>query len=267
MSGLAYYNECDPYAAEWLRNLIAAGHITPGDVDTRSIVDVRPSDVAGYTRCHWFAGIGIWDCALGLAGWPAGLPVWTGSCPCQPFSAAGGRSGFADERHLWPAWYHLVRECRPAIVLGEQSASNGALHWLDLVQADLEAAGYACGPVDLCAIGGEHKRQRLWFVAHADGWDTSSEGLQRGWEHRQQPQVRLARPRREYEWLVCRDGQRRAVEPGTLPVTHAYPGRLGRVRPYGNAIDAEAAAAFIGAVIDTLSPTPTPGGLAEGGRS
>ena len=28
----AYYNEFDPYAAQWLRNLIAAGLIAPGDV-------------------------------------------------------------------------------------------------------------------------------------------------------------------------------------------------------------------------------------------
>jgi hypothetical protein len=39
----AYYNEIDPYAAQWLRNLISAGHIAPGDVDERSIVDVRPT--------------------------------------------------------------------------------------------------------------------------------------------------------------------------------------------------------------------------------
>lgn len=37
----AYYNEIDRYAAQWLRNLIQAGHIAPGDVDERSIVDVR----------------------------------------------------------------------------------------------------------------------------------------------------------------------------------------------------------------------------------
>ena len=28
----AYYNEIDPYAAQWLRNLIEAGHIAAGDV-------------------------------------------------------------------------------------------------------------------------------------------------------------------------------------------------------------------------------------------
>jgi DNA (cytosine-5)-methyltransferase 1 len=169
MTPRAYYNEVDAYAAQWLRNLIAAGLITAGDVDTRSILDVRPSDVAGYTRCHWFAGIGVWDYALGLAGWPADRPVWTGSCPCQPFSAAGGRAGFADERHLWPSWHHLIRECGPGEVFGEQVASKDGLAWLDLVQADLEGSGYAFWAADLCAagVGAPHIRQRSWFVADA----------------------------------------------------------------------------------------------------
>ena len=37
-----YYNEIDPQAAQWLRNLIAAGRLPDGDVDTRSIEDVHP---------------------------------------------------------------------------------------------------------------------------------------------------------------------------------------------------------------------------------
>lgn len=107
----SYYNEIDPYAAQWLRNLIAAGHIAPGDVDERSIEDVRPSDLAGYTQCHFFAGIGVWSLALRRAGWADRQRAWTGSCPCQPFSSAGAGAGFADERHLWPAFHHLIEQC------------------------------------------------------------------------------------------------------------------------------------------------------------
>ena len=106
----AYYNEIDPYAAQWLRNLIDAGHIAPGDVDERSIEDVLPTDLAGYTQCHFFAGIGVWSLALRRAGWSDDRPVWTGSCPCQPFSAAGKGVGFDDERHLWPAFHWLIQQ-------------------------------------------------------------------------------------------------------------------------------------------------------------
>ena len=109
----AYYNEHEPYAAQWLRNLIAAGHIAPGDVDARDIQDVTPDDLAGYTQCHFFAGIGGWSYALRLAGWPDDRPVWTGSCPCQPFSAAGSQAGGDDPRHLWPAMDAPLTARRP----------------------------------------------------------------------------------------------------------------------------------------------------------
>lgn len=171
----AYYNEIDPYAAQWLRNLIAAGHIAPGDVDERSIVDVRPDDLRGYRQCHFFAGIGVWSYALRLAGWPDDREVWTGSCPCQPFSAAGARKGLADERHLWPTWAGLIAQRRPGVVFGEQVAAKDGYAWLDVVHADLEAMGYSCAPVVLPAagFGAPHQRHRIFFVG-----DTDDEGSQ-----------------------------------------------------------------------------------------
>ena len=172
----AYYNEIDPYAAEWLRNLIKAGHIADGVVDTRSIVDVRPEELFEFTQCHFFAGIGIWSHALRSAGWDDDRAVWTGSCPCQPFSGAGTRKGMSDERHLWPHWHHLIAECRPSTIFGEQVASKDGLGWIDLVQADMEGEDYAFGAFDMCSagFGAPHIRQRLWFVADTD--DAGSQG-------------------------------------------------------------------------------------------
>lgn len=184
-----YYNEFDPNAAAWLRELIAQGSIPDGTVDERSITELTPSDLHGYTQCHFFAGVGGWSLALQLAGVPASQPLWTGSCPCQPFSSAGKQLGTADERHLWPVFAELVRQCRPPIVIGEQVASNAARNnWLPGVRLDLEGMGYSFGAADLCApcageigegrivrgdqatwerviIGHPHIRQRIYWVA------------------------------------------------------------------------------------------------------
>ena len=165
-----YYNEIDPFAAAWLRNLIKEKLIPDGDVDERSIADVQPVDLKDYTQCHFFAGIGGWSYALQLAGWPDDEPVWTGSCPCQPFSVAGRGAGTADARHLWPEFHRLIRECRPPVVFGEQVASRAGREWLAGVRSDVEAVGYALGAADLCAagVGAPHIRQRLYWVGVAD---------------------------------------------------------------------------------------------------
>lgn len=166
----AYYNEFDPQAAAWLRVLIAEGHIAPGVVDERSIEDVRPSDLDGFAQCHFFAGIGVWSYALRRAGWRDDRPIWTGSCPCQPFSAAGKGAGFDDERHLWPAFQWLIQECKPECVVGEQVASAAVDDWIDLVHADMEALGYAFGsvPFPAAGVGAPHIRDRNYWVAHAN---------------------------------------------------------------------------------------------------
>ena len=83
-----YYNEWDKGAAAWLRELINNKLIPYGYVDERSITEVTPSDLEGFTQCHFFAGIGGWPLALQLAGVPESTRLWTGSPPCQPFSVA-----------------------------------------------------------------------------------------------------------------------------------------------------------------------------------
>lgn len=164
----ALYNEIDDHAADWLENLVRMGLIAPGVVDRRSIEDIRADDLRGFRQVHLFAGIGVWSYGLRRIGVPDDLPLWTGSCPCQPFSAAGEGGGMDDERHLWPALYHLIRECRPARFFGEQVASKDGLGWLDLVLTDMEGAGYTIGALDTCSAGSgaPHIRQRLRIAAY-----------------------------------------------------------------------------------------------------
>lgn len=277
----AYYNEIDPYAAQWLRNLISAGHIAPGDVDERSIEDVAPIDLIGYTQCHFFAGIGIWSHALRIAGISDETPVWTGSCPCQPFSSAGQGRGFADERHLWPAFSHLIEQCQPAIVVGEQVAGKDGGIWIDLVQADMEAMDYAFGavPFPSCSVGGPHRRERTYWLGYSkrarlEGfarydstteWPRPSRSTAKAGclgsvadAHGEQARVsrfaRQSRATRGYwasaDWIPCRDGYWRPVQPGTFPLAHGVPNRMGKLRGYGNAIVPQEAQAFIEAVMD-----------------
>lgn len=170
MNVRAYYNEIDPDAVAVLRELIADDVIAPGDVDDRSIKDVQPGDLVRYTQCHFFAGGGLWSVAARLAGWPDDRPLWTGSCPCQPFSQAGKGRGTDDPRHLWPDFHRLIRACRPAVVMGEQVAGKAGRHWFHGVRADLEGSAYASRAVDVpaCAVDAPHERNRLWWIAVAD---------------------------------------------------------------------------------------------------
>ena len=163
----AIYNENDPYAARWLGNLVDGGHIAPGTVSAKSILDLEGRELAGFRQAHFFAGIGIWSAALRAAGWPDSRRVWTGSCPCQPFSAAGKGGGFDDERHLWPFWFWLIDQHLPDVIFGEQVEGPAGRAWLDLVFADLEAIGYSCGAVVFPAagVGAPHIRHRTYWVA------------------------------------------------------------------------------------------------------
>ena len=321
----AYYNEHDLFAADWLRNLIAKGLIPDGEVDTRSIVDVQPDDIRGFRQCHFFAGIGGWSHALRLAGWPDDRPVWTGSCPCQPFSVAGKGKGTADERHLWPEFFRLIRDCRPPVVMGEQVAGAAGYGWLDGVRTDLEAEDYACRGVDIpaCCLNAPHIRQRLYWLAVGDAdalrklqpqgriseqfrWagDASSDGMgaaisarlegharhgddrhepgrlvkdairpvaeagSSDMEHAQSVGWREGRAEYEiwsgrsafagagsgfwsdYEWLVGADGKARRAQSGIRLLAHGVPGRVGRLRGYGNAIVPPLAAEVIRALME-----------------
>ncbi len=166
-----YYNENDPAAAAWIRELISANLIPDGWVDTRSILEVRPHEIESFEQQHFFAGIAGWALALRLAEWPDDKPVRTGSCPCQPFSISGKKKGVKDNRHLWPVFRDLITFGEPTITFGEQVASPDGREWLAGVRNDLEGLGYEVGAADLCAsgVGSPHIRQRLYWVANANG--------------------------------------------------------------------------------------------------
>jgi len=212
----------------------------------------------------------------------------TGGYPCQPFSTAGKRGGTSDERHLWPAWFWLIRQCRPSVLLGEQVSSKAGRAWFGVVSSDLEAHGYAVGAADLCAasVGAPHVRQRLWFVAHTNGDERSTNGGEsnartnggndttRGGnsrilanaEDRRQAGIqggdckigssqayrnsRQSGHWSDCDWLPCRDGKARPAESGIAPLAHGVPARVGRLRGYGNAIVPQVAAEFVKAYLD-----------------
>lgn len=164
-----FYNDIDPAACAWIRELITFGLIPDGVVDERSITEINPDELHQYKQCHFFAGVSGWPLALSLAGVSPDEPLWSMSCPCQPFSVAGKGKGTADERHLWPAALELIRACKPPIVYGEQTASKDARAWLAGVFADLEELGYNRAGADLCSagVGAPNIRQRLYWVADA----------------------------------------------------------------------------------------------------
>ena len=265
-----YYNEFDPFAAAWLRELIKDGLIADGEVDERSIEDVLPDELRGFTQCHFFAGIGVWSLALRQAGWADDRPIWTGSCPCQPFSAAGKGGGFADERHLWPHFHYLIEQSRPSVVVGEQVASKDGLGWIDLVQADLEGTGYTSAAVDICAagFGAPHIRQRLYWLGikgglekpKSCGGDGALQPVQREKISRTLDAGRVGRLSatngywRDADWLRCTDEKWRPVEPGTFPLADAgaIRNRVGILRGAGNAVTLGQAQGFIEAVMDVV---------------
>lgn len=171
-----YYNEIDKNACAWLAENMRRGLIPFGDIDDRSIELVQPGDVAGYVACHYFAGIGGWAYAARIARWPDERPIWTGSCPCQPFSRAGKRRGTADRRHLWPHLFRLISACRPPAIMGEQVAQAAGWNWFNGVSTDLAREAYQCRGVGLCscAVDSPDERERIYWCAVADGSDSNA---------------------------------------------------------------------------------------------
>jgi DNA (cytosine-5)-methyltransferase 1 len=104
--------------------------------------------------------------------WAGQIYILTNSFPCQPFSVAGKRKGTDDNRYLWEESLRAICEVQPEWAVSENVP--GLITWskgmvFDKVQADLEDAGYEVIPFVLPAasVNAPHKRERIWFVAHA----------------------------------------------------------------------------------------------------
>jgi DNA (cytosine-5)-methyltransferase 1 len=260
-----YYNDHDPFCAEWAGNLIATGEVPDGVMDPKPIQEVQPDELRGFTQCHLFSGVLGWPTALRLAGWPDDRPVWTGSCPCQPFSSAGKQLGERDPRHLWPEFYRLIAACRPPVVFGEQVSGKLGRKWNAGVYADLEAIGYrvprdGAGNYEFydlpaACVGAPHIRQRLFWVADTEGGGFGIAGSPPGKSGYAVeccetggmgdsggagPQERIsdgrtesgptgASPWQAFELAGCRDGRIRRVsaQPGDEPLALRIPVKLG----------------------------------------
>lgn len=108
------------------------------------------------------------------------VDIITGGFPCQPYSSAGKRKGKEDERHLWPEMLRAIREISPRFVVGENV--RGLTNWngglvFEEVCAELESYGYQVAPVIIpaCAVGAPHRRERIWFVAYANGTEQGND--------------------------------------------------------------------------------------------
>ena len=264
----AYYNEFDPKAAAWLRQLIKNGDIAEGIVDERSVTDVQAIDLKSYTQHHFFAGIGVWSYALRNAGWSDDTPVCTASLPCQPFSVAGKNLGKKDERHLLAHFLELVRECGFNTIFGEQVESAIRHGWLDDLQTVMEGEGYAVGHSVLGAhsVNAAHKRQRLFWVADSI---SKRQKRQRGKRQKGTTKHRKASGLGSIKWLYCKDGKRRPIKSSIKPLVNGlargvvYRGgaidanatsyaKATRLKGYGNAINADVAREFITAYMDVV---------------
>ena len=147
--------------------LEAAGHecIAHSEID--------PYACAVYDR-HWPGSLNLGDITKLRPDLIPQADLWCGGFPCQPFSVAGKRAGADDERHLWPAWFQLIRMVRPRYLLLENVpgllADRAFLGVLgDLASCGFDAEWTVIGARD---VGAPHRRDRLWVwceLADAEG--------------------------------------------------------------------------------------------------
>lgn len=187
------------------------------------------------------------------------VDVIYGGFPCQPFSVAGNQKGRDDDRYLWPEFSRLVGELKPRWVVGENVP--GILHLAaDDVCQDLERQGYKVGIWDYeaAAVGTPHRRERFFFVAHANSERLYNPDEPRNLQMqkakgtaaqlerpsstpiansdsagREKPQQPVPAPAK---YSTANDICGWGAEPGVGRVAHGVPHRVDRLRGLGNAV-------------------------------
>ena len=106
------------------------------------------------------------------------IDLLSGGFPCQPYSGAGKRKAFSDDRDLWPEMFRIIQEVRPTWVLGENVANFTNLG-LDRTISNLESEGYEVQTFNIpaVAVSAWHQRARIFVVGYAEhhGPPTSKE--------------------------------------------------------------------------------------------
>ena len=125
----------------------------------------------------------IWDDVTTFDGerWRGSVDCVTAGFPCQRWSIAAKRStGTSDERWIWPDIAAILRQVRPRIVYLENVPPFVVRGGLRLVLADLAELGFnvAWDLFRASAVGGSHRRERLFILALADADGQRLQGQQ-----------------------------------------------------------------------------------------
>lgn len=155
--------------------------------------------------------------------------IISGGFPCQDISYNGKGAGLEGERSgLWSEMHRIIDQLQPAFVVIE-NVSALIKRGLNRVLQDLAKSGYIsewhCVPAT--AVGGDHKRERVWIVAYHQSF-----GIQGLWPEgfqvpRSLDKTLLSLRNGNGEWKVEPDLRR--VNDGVSDVSH-------RLKALGNSI-------------------------------
>ena len=161
------------------------------------------------------------------------ISVLTGGIPCQPFSNAGHKKGADDDRHLWPEMFAIITGIRPDWVICENVTGIIGME-LDNILSDLECIEYAVWTfvIPATAVGGNHRRERVWIVANAPRQQSTPKDNER--QQGKDCIEKQGQPRRSYGRHVSRP---RWLSESEIPgINDGIPGQLDRNRSIGNAV-------------------------------